>query len=252
MRTALAGLAPSLLTLGALALTVTIAPADSQGEETPPRDELGRELRALFAAEPDLITDALHRAEAARIAAAEAPLAAEIREDRARIAVLSERLFAAAPLGFGAADPEARVTLFTAAGCAACQRAERALRAMAERLPDLRVDLRPARDTLADRLSLEIAAEHGTETALTFRAAIPEGRAGDAVVLARVMAGLGLPETLMQNVRNAAEHAEIAEFTLIMSTLNLDVLPSYVLPDMMFRGEMPDIVLARYLGTAPE
>lgn len=203
---------------------------------------LTQEMRALLLSEPELIAQV--RAEARRRMAADAAsdLAAEVAGDTATISELSPALFGVTSRGFGAEGPAA-ITLFTAAGCVPCQRAEAELRDLASRLPGLRVELRSLSATPADRLERALLQSEGPEAAARFRAELTSPDQAQTLATALTNA----PEALLSLADSPGIRAELAREVALYTRLGLDMAPSYVMPDRLIRGEMPMVVLQRYL-----
>ncbi|MCA0920969.1 hypothetical protein [Pseudooceanicola nanhaiensis] len=209
------------------------APADRGSALSPEaRKLLGAEIRAVLLAHPDLV---------ARLAdGTMAPTAAPLdlyKDDREQDLSALDRaraaLTAITPEGFGAGRPRQTITLFVTYPCPDCAMAERGLRALADKLPGLRVEVRAAENTAAAR-SLRALADDMPPAAfaalrMSFYGTAPEEETADEAEEIGVL-------------------ASVQEDALLFHKLGLDMAPSYVLPKMMLRGEMPAIVLERYLS----
>ncbi|SNY53893.1 hypothetical protein SAMN06297129_2658 [Pseudooceanicola antarcticus] len=204
---------------------------------------MAQEMRALLLEAPQLIDEVRSEARARMAADAASDLAAEVAGDSAMIAKLTPALFGATPRGFGAEGPAA-ITLFTAAGCAPCLRAETELRALADEIPGLRVELRSLSDDPADRLDRALQRREGPETAARFRARLQDP--DNAQALAESLTED--PEALLALAESPEIRAELAQEVSLFRDLGLDMAPSYVMPGRLIRGEMPKVVLQSYLS----
>lgn len=195
------------------------------------RKLLGAEIRAVLLAHPELVAGIAARAMAPT--AAPLDLYKDDREqdlsllDRARAA-----LTAITPEGFGARRPRQTITLFVTYPCPDCAMAERGLQTLVAEVPGLRVEIRAAENTPAARslraLAREMTPEAFAALRMSFYTDAPKEETDDKAEDIGVL-------------------ASVQEDAVLFHKLGLDLAPSYVLPGMMLRGEMPAIVLRRYL-----
>ncbi|MBT9382413.1 thioredoxin domain-containing protein [Pseudooceanicola sp. CBS1P-1] len=202
------------------------------------------ELRGVLRDQPDLISNALDRGAARLKAAVWSPLQDEIDTDLQRITLHDADLFAPGPQGFGAADTPAKITLFTAADCPACPRAEAELAQIAKEHPGLRVEVRSAAATPDDRLALALAQDKGPEAARRFRSGLMQGQTPEALVKAE---GADLAQ-LRSRAETPAMVETVARQADLFGELGLDTVPSYVMNDKLIRGAVPTVVLEHYLA----
>ncbi|NIZ08750.1 hypothetical protein [Pseudooceanicola sp. HF7] len=234
----------------ALLLCLLIAPATAGAApwlsklDTPER--LERELSRLFAEEPELIGEALDAAEAVRAAEALQPLQDEISGDLAAIDGAAGQVFAPSPDGYGPNKP-ASLTLFTKAGCTACQRAERELKELAASNPDKRFEVRALADGLPERVALALATMSGPEAALTFRTEASAEDTRETLLPLLVKLGREDAQAVLEMADSSGIRDQIAGQARLYQELDLDQAPSYVMPDRLIRGQMPLVVLEGYL-----
>ncbi len=240
-----------------LALLLLPFAASAEGDWRQAMEEnpylFNEELRMLFYDQPEILTSALDGARAAemedRLAAAWSPLQTEIETDLARIEANAARLFAVTAQGFGSGDGPAAITLFSRLGCTPCARAEDELQQMAARDSGLRVELRSTSTALPDRLAYVIARDTGPEAAAEFRRAVDAMPADTDALLDREMTRLGVEPARARAAADTPEvQAALADQADLFTGMGLDTAPSYVLPTMLIRGQMPGIVLQKYLA----
>ena len=187
------------------------------------QDALGAELRALFAAEPGIIENALIPQPA------EDPYADEKAADLAAITSEAARLFAPDAPGFGNPDAAAIWAIFVRPDCGECADAVRGLQLLV-RVHDLRVSVFLLPTDPADTRPglLKAAATQGDTAVLNVLDGVLHGRAEGAAP-------------------RGSDTTTGATNQAMFDRLGLDTTPSYVLPDMLIRGEMPGFVLERYI-----
>ncbi|MDF1854023.1 hypothetical protein [Pseudooceanicola sp.] len=178
------------------------------------------ELRALLLEEPEILQRALAAQPPAPDITTAEIYADAAASDRARIAALAEPLFALTGFGFGADSPAEILTVFVSADCPDCLTALTELLTLTQTRPDLRVELRALDTTTATAgLMARLAAEGP----------------------ARLIAGADLTP-------GPPARTDVNYGADLATALELDIAPSYVLPDMLLRGWMPAQILPRYLA----
>ena len=187
------------------------------------RAALGAEIRALLTEEPEIVGRVL----------SPDPYAGDKEADLTLLEALAPELFGSGRPGWGAAGRPA-IVILTEVGCPGCREAELDLAGLAHALGvnAAVLDLGPRAALLA-----ALHLDYGPEDWMRARGWL---HLDPALSDAEVFARLGrAPVAPLEDV--AARDAALA------ARLGLDVVPSYVLPRMMIRGEMPVFALERYL-----
>lgn len=241
------------LILGAaLALTTTPAAGFDPAAMSPSeRDAFGAAVRDYLLANPGLVYEMLAKLEGER-------MADEATADRDRIAKWSELLFqddGGAVLG----NPEGDVALviFTDYRCPFCRATEDDLAALIAADPGLRVVVKhypilsPDSATAA-AFALAVAEIGGTAAHAKAHARLFGLRGGySEATLSGLAQDLGLPvEQVMSRMRSPEVTARIEQNLALGREFGFDATPSFVLPHLLVRGQVPAGVLADYLDQA--
>ncbi|SPF80715.1 hypothetical protein [Pseudoprimorskyibacter insulae] len=219
------------LALGLIAgLPVATNATGLLGDDPSAYTTLGNELRSLFQDQPEIIAKAMR---------GPVPYADEIAADLKLIASHSQALFGPHRASFGASEPAKTMAILVRPACPDCIATLADLRNLSSMHPNWRfvvIDLPDDPTDTRPKLMANILRTHGFDAAQTARllaAQHPDWTGDD---LARFLS-LSAPS----KANNPSDSAVIAE-------LGLDLFPSYILPEMMIRGQMPTFVLQRYLS----
>ncbi|WP_116597159.1 hypothetical protein [Primorskyibacter marinus] len=191
---------------------------------------LGAELRAVLADHPEIVETALSAPPPVD------PYAAEKAADLELIGGYAPRLFARDAPGLGSVEAGTVWAVFLKPGCENCTDVLADLKALVERR-DLRINV----------LLLPVGPEDTRPGLLRALARRQDGSAllalNTIMARPRVTAAQIVGRLEMEVMPDGAEaDADLAMF----DRMGLDKTPSYVLPDMMIRGQMPVFVLERY------
>ena len=162
----------------------------------------------------------------------------EVAQDRARLDAQAD-LFAKTDRGYGAEDPRVTLVFFESYPCDTCADAWSELETLMARHPDLRVEPRFASDSASAQLLLSLLDHQGIATYRAARSVLLRAQTEDAVRQAIATGGWTQDRMLRPEPRRDAS---------VFDLLELDAVPSYVLPDMMLRGSLPAIVLEKYVS----
>lgn len=189
-----------------------------------------REVRAAILADPGPVAQAL---------TPPAPdlYSDEAAEDRARL-TQNASLFGMTDRGYGAENPRLTLVFYEDYPCADCAAAWAEVEVLLARHPDLRVEPRFAADSGAAQLLLSVLDHQGIAAYRTARAALLAAPTEEALQQAMAQGGWAQDRMLRPQPRQEAE---------VFTSLELDTVPSSVLPDMMLRGALPAIVLEKYV-----
>lgn len=211
-------------------LSASLCAAERLFETPAAQLALGAELRAVLADHPEIVETAL------RPPPPVDPYAGEKAADLAMIGGFAPQLFARDAPGLGSVDAATVWAVFLKPGCERCTDVLADLKALVERR-DLRINV----------LLLPVASEDERPGLLRALARRQDGSALLAlntimerpeITAAEVLAGLEL------ELKPDSAQAD-ADLTMF-ERMGLDETPSYVLPNMMIRGQMPVFVLERY------
>ncbi|SMC40667.1 hypothetical protein [Primorskyibacter flagellatus] len=191
---------------------------------------LGAELRTVLADHPEIVETALSAPPPVD------PYAAEKAADLAMIGGYAQQLFARDAPGLGSVEAGTVWAVFLKPGCESCTDVLADLKALVERR-DLRINLlllsAGPEDTRPGLLHALARRQDGSALlALNTIMERPE------ITAAEIVGGLAIEV----KPDSAEADADLAMF----ERMGLDKTPSYVLPDMMIRGQMPVFVLERY------
>ncbi|WP_407493169.1 hypothetical protein [Pseudooceanicola sp. MF1-13] len=211
-----------------LPLTATAEGLDLTDAE---RRAFGEEVRATLLAHPEIVDNALN------------PPPPDVygdaaRADRDRLAA-DTSLFAPTARGIGADDPRVTVVFFEDYPCADCAAAWAEAKALVAAQPDIRVEPRFARESGVAQLLLSKLDREGPEAYHAARDLLLAAQ--DEAALQRV---LDDNRWFQDRMLRPAPRAEAEAF----ERLELEMAPSFVLPDMMVQGAVPAIVLQKYVA----
>lgn len=238
--------------LFALALCLPAGATAEDLELTPAeRDAFGREVRALLLEEPEIVERALG------MAATPPGYAEAIARDTALLDAEEEAL--AADSGDWAEGPEdgTPLVVFLPPACPDCLALLGQLREMAAARGDTRLVVKDMPDpehggTTAARYLTAVLAELGPEAWLQAReglAALPDPANPAALELfAQTMAWPA--GRLMEAMEAPATDARLDRVESLAGRLGLDIAPSFVVAGILVRGQVPPVVLERYLDRA--
>jgi protein-disulfide isomerase len=231
----------ALLWLGAPA-----AGAEGLGLTPTERAAFGAEVRALLLDEPDLVRGLLAPAPADPFGG----FADEAAADAALLADLSEGLLGdPADWAEGPADGPPLVA-FLPPACPDCADLLPELRALAARTGARLVVKDLPHPAPAAAFLTAVLAEVGAEGWLRARAGVAElSDPSDPEALLRLAEALGWSaDALRAAMEGEASAARLARVQAQFEALGFDVAPSYVAGDILVRGDVPPVVLGRYLA----
>lgn len=194
------------------------------------RAAFGAEVRATLLAYPEVVAKAL------------TPQPPDVygdaaRQDKARL-MADMSIYEPTPRGIGADDPRVTLLFFEDYPCADCATAWAEVRTLVAEVPDLRVEPRFARDSAMAQLLLSLLDREGAGAYHKARELLMA--ADDQAGIDRVLADQRWRQDRMYRPQPKAE-AEA------FKRLELEMVPSYVLPDMMLQGSIPAVVLRKYV-----
>jgi len=195
------------------------------------RATFGTEVRATLLAHPEIVDNALN------------PAAPDVygdaaRADKARL-VADMSIYETTARGIGADDPRVTLLFFEDYPCNDCAAAWAEAKALVTDISDIRIEPRFARDSGVAQLLLSKLDREGAEA---------YHQARDLLMVASDQAGidrvLDEQKWIQDRMLRPQPRAEADAF----QRLELEMVPSYVLPDMMLQGSIPAVVLRKYVA----
>lgn len=239
-----------LCTALALAATPVLAfdPADMSRAE---REAFNAAVRDYLMANPGLVYEMLAAIEGQR-------LEDEASADLQRIAKWSEDLFRRPgdPV-LGNPDGDVTLVMFTDYRCPYCRATEADLAEMIAADPGLRIVVKhypilTPESATAAAFALAVADIGGNAAHLEAHARLFDLRGGySEASLARLATDLGLPaDAVLERMRGEDVKNRIASTLALGSEFGFDATPSFVLPQLLVRGQMPKEVMEGYVEEA--
>lgn len=185
------------------------------------RAALRAEIRTFLLESPEIVDNALNPPDRA--------FARAVRHDIAILTDAAPVLFGATARGIGARTPTKTVAFYESYPCPDCADAWDDLVAMTKANPGLRVEPRFAQNDGHAQLLLSVLAH--------------QGQSAYEVLRRDLWAGTPIGPRRQDRMFRAAPGDEARVF----AALDLDSVPSYVLPKLILRGAMPPVVLQKHL-----